>query len=134
VGVAVVGLAVGRPPGVSDPEGAGRRPVALEHGVELGELALALDDREIAVDEGDAGRVVPAVLEAAKALEDHGKRMVRAYVTDDSAHGGSEASRVGCARSSAVRRQPTAIPPHDVTVPTARPGNEDPSVEQTILD
>jgi len=38
------------------------------------------------IDNGDAGRIVAAVLHATKPVDENGKRLIFAYVTDDSAH------------------------------------------------
>ena len=78
--------AVGRPPRVPDPDRARDGPDDLEGGVELGQLAGSLHHREATVDDGDAGRVVPAVLETSQTLEDDGERLVGAYVAHDAAH------------------------------------------------
>jgi hypothetical protein len=87
VGVRVVRNAVRGPPGVSHAHDR-RWDLDLVQGrLEVGELAGPLHHREAPVEHGDAGRVVPPVLEPLQPLEDDGERLVRADVTHDSAHG-----------------------------------------------
>ena len=78
--------AVGRPPRVPHPDRARDGADDLERGVELGQLAGPLHDREAAVDHRDAGRVVPAVFETSQTLEDDRERLVGAHVAHDAAH------------------------------------------------
>jgi hypothetical protein len=71
---------------VPDAARAGDR-LLLEQRREASELALAPHDaRAVALLHGDAGRVVAAVFEPPKALEQERRRFSRARVADDSAH------------------------------------------------
>ena len=58
--------------------------------VEVGELAGPLLDEQVAVlvDEGDARRVVAAVLEAPQPLDEDRARLAGSGVADDAAHAG----------------------------------------------
>jgi hypothetical protein len=88
MGVAVVGGAVGGPPGVPDAGARLRQWVVGQRLVEVRELAgpLACSDLSVA-DEGDAGGVVAAVLQPAQALHDDLQGRLAADVTHDAAHG-----------------------------------------------
>ena len=92
VGVAVGGAAVGRPAGVPDAGARGGERVRLERRAEVLELAGALLGRDAVVgDQGDARRVVPAVLEPGQPLHhDLEGRVIHgpADVAHDSAHAG----------------------------------------------
>jgi hypothetical protein len=86
MGVGVGGSAVRRPARVPDPRRAGdvvERKLLLED-LELPGLP---HDVDAAVDDGDTGRVVPAVLEPRQPVHQDGKRLLAADVTDDAAHG-----------------------------------------------
>src|SRR5690606_1642674 len=92
VGVVRVRVLLARPPvrgparvPDADAAGAGRLAEAL---AEVHELARRAAQVGLAVDvEGrDAGRVIPAVLEAREPLEEDGLRLPLAEVTDDAAH------------------------------------------------
>ena len=86
VGVVLARPAVGRPAGVPDAAGAGER---MEADL-LGQVAdLALDPPPpdpVAVEDGDAGRVVAAVLEPPQSLDEVGHRVPGADAADDAAH------------------------------------------------
>jgi hypothetical protein len=69
------------------PHGAREGTYGLKRGVELGQLARSLHDRKTAVDQRNARRVIPPVLEASEPLENDGKRLVGTHVSDDAAHG-----------------------------------------------
>src|SRR6201999_4149981 len=70
VRVLVARPAVGRPPRVADADGA-RRRLLLQLLFEVRELAATADDaRRSVVIDGDAGRVVAAILELAKAADE----------------------------------------------------------------
>ena len=101
VGVAVGGAAVGGPAGVADAGGAvadadraggaGLRvaggPLG-EHLLQVGQLAgLLLGQQLVVADDGDAGRVVAAVLQPPQTVEHDAERRARAGVTHDSTHG-----------------------------------------------
>ncbi len=87
VGVLLRRPAVRRPAGVADARPAGKRP-ALDPGREVPELPLAPGDAEEAVraEDGDARRVVAAVLEAPQAVDQDRRRLPRSDVSDDPAH------------------------------------------------
>ena len=78
--------AVSRPPGVPQAVLAIQRAPA--HGLfEIRELAGAATDLHAAViDDGDAGRVVAAILQALQPVEDDWNDRFRSDVTDDAAH------------------------------------------------
>ena len=95
VGIDVGGTAVGGPASVAD---ANRRLVhwvLLKLGGQVGQLAGLLPVLYFTVgDNGDAGRVIAAVLQALEAFHEHVQSGVllklrgQAYVTDDSTHEG----------------------------------------------
>ena len=87
VGVGVVGGAVGGPAGVADAGRRGGQRRLLERLLEVGQLArpLVRGDRPV-VDQGDAGRVVAAVLQSPQPLDHDVARLLAADVPDDSAH------------------------------------------------
>ena len=87
VGVQVVRATVCRPPRVGQADPGVRRPVE-ERRLQVGELAGALLDEELAGlgDQGDPGRVVAAVLETPKPLEEDRAGRPGARVSDDAAH------------------------------------------------
>ena len=88
VGVLFGGAAVGGPAGVADAVGA-VDGVVVEDVFEVAELAGGAAELEaVAIaGDGDAGRVVAAVLEAAQSLNDDGDDFSTvADVTDDAAH------------------------------------------------
>ncbi len=71
MGVLIGRGAVRRPPRVTHPDGARKRSLLAQRGFQLAELAGPLHDAEAdTVDHGDARRVVAAVFEPAKTLED----------------------------------------------------------------
>ena len=85
MGVHLVRLTVGGPPGVADADG-GPGPVA-DPVPEVLDPAGRLGDLEpVPVDDGQAGRVVAAVLQAPQPLEQHRDRVPAADVPHDSAH------------------------------------------------
>ncbi len=76
-------LALGRPPGVRDPE----RALHLGHGpLEHGDLALALEYLQAVADDGDARGVVPPVLQPLQAVDEYGLRVPPASVANYTAH------------------------------------------------
>ena len=87
VGVEVVRSAVGRPASVGQPDRGVRRPVG-DRGLEVRQLAGLLLDEEVAflVDEGDPGRVVPAILEPLEAFDQDRARLAWPGIADDTAH------------------------------------------------
>jgi hypothetical protein len=86
VRVAVVRRAMGRPSGVAHAGGPSDL-AAGEFGVEVRDAAGLLRDLQtLRADDGDAGRVVPAIFEAAQAAHRHVQRGPRPDVPDDSAH------------------------------------------------
>ena len=88
VGVLFGGAAVGGPAGVADAEGAVEGMVAQDF-FEIAELAGGAADFEesgVGAADGDAGRVVAAVFEAAQALDDDGDDFLTADVANNSAH------------------------------------------------
>ena len=88
MGVEVVRPAVGRPARVGEADRGVRRPVG-DRRLEVGQLAGPLLDEQVArvVDEGDAGRVVAAVLEALEPFDQDRARLPGPGVADDAAHG-----------------------------------------------
>ena len=83
--VHLVRLTVGGPPGVADADGgpgavADPVPEVLDPAGRLGDL------QPVPVDDGQAGRVVAAVLQAPQTLEQHRHRVPAADVSHDSAH------------------------------------------------
>src|SRR5581483_4810256 len=95
MGVHIVRHPVGRPPRVADPDATGRSVVSLERPLELPELADALDDPQLSVEQRHPGRVVAPVLEAAQAGQDDGERLLRPDIPDDAAHGRSSLTARG---------------------------------------
>jgi hypothetical protein len=85
--VEIVRPPVGRPARVSQADGSVRGAVR-DRGREVGELAGLLLHEQVAglVDERDAGRVVPAVLEPLQPFDENRTRLARARVADDAAH------------------------------------------------
>ena len=107
VGVDVGRAAVGGPAGVPDPEAVGGQRVRRQLRVEVGDLARLLRHvQAAALDDGDAGGVVPAVLQAPQALDHDPERRPRTDVADDSAHApegtGARGARPGTQVSSAA--------------------------------
>ena len=89
VGVLLGGTAMGGPAGVTDPVRAGQRPIA-KHRLEVGQLARAPPHVDaVGADDGDACRVVAAILEPAQAVEHHRDDVLLTDITDDAAHGAS---------------------------------------------
>jgi hypothetical protein len=89
VGVGVGGATVRGPAGVADARGAVGHGRGLEVVTQDGELARALAHVElaVAVDHGDAGGVVPPVLQTRQTRQKDVLALPRTHVTDDSAHG-----------------------------------------------
>ena len=94
VGVEVVGPAVRRPARVGEADRGVRRPVG-DGGLQVDQLAGPLLDEQVArvIDQGDAGRVVAAVLEALEPFDQDGPRLPGTGVTDDAAHWGLSLAR-----------------------------------------
>ncbi len=122
VGVAVGRSAVRRPAGVPDAERALRKRPVGQHLLQVGQLAGLLGGaqrRRVAVPgpDGDAGRVVPAVLQPPKSVEDDGQGVLRAHVPHDAAHcteatgvvAGSPRAEVESALRRRRRRRPRAV-------------------------
>jgi len=88
VGVDDRGTAVGRPAGVADAEVADRHFFrnALDQGVDLGGALYQGCFPVLVVEDRDARRVVPTVLEPLQALDDDGRGLALAQVPDDPAH------------------------------------------------
>jgi hypothetical protein len=86
VGVALVGLPVGGPTRMRDPN----RPVdraAVHDALELGDLALGFARLEaVAVHRRDAGRVIAPILQALEPIDEERRRRLRSYVSHNSAH------------------------------------------------
>jgi hypothetical protein len=87
MGVHVVRPAVRGPARMGEPDRRVGRAVR-DGGAQVAQLAGALLDEEVAlvVDEGDAGGVIAAVLEAAEALHEDRPGLPRPRVSDDSTH------------------------------------------------
>jgi hypothetical protein len=90
VGVEVVRPAVRRPAGVCQADRGVWGPVG-DRGLQVRELPGALLDEQVAgiVDEGDPGRVVPAVLEPLEPFDEDRAGLPRSGLADDAAHGRS---------------------------------------------
>ena len=87
VRVGVGGPAVRGPAGVAEPEAGCRQRVQVQFLLQVGELAGLLAAGQFAVgDDGHAGRVVAAVLEAAQPLEDDLEGRLVTHIPNDSAH------------------------------------------------
>ena len=87
------GPAVRRPAGVREADAGVGRPVG-QRGRQVRELAGALlDEQRAVVEEGDAGGVVAAVLEAPQPLDQDRAGLPGAGVADDAAHAGTNSSR-----------------------------------------
>ena len=100
VRVEVVRPAMGRPPSVGEAEGGVRRPVG-DRRLEVDQLAGPLLDEEVpgVVDQGDARRIVAAILEPLEPLDEDGARLSRTRVADDAAHQVKSSVHVGERRS-----------------------------------
>src|SRR5580698_7817876 len=85
VGVAVVGLAVGGPAGVSH-TGVGVEVFADKAVFEVGDLSFLLVYAEVAVEEGDAGAVITAVFEAFEAFQDDWICFSGSDISDNATH------------------------------------------------
>ena len=85
VSVDVAWLTVGGPPGVPDPDRPPDRP-RFEQRCQPIDLSLGLANLDLAVGDGDAGRVVAAILETTETVEKHRRGLLRAYIAHDSAH------------------------------------------------
>ena len=86
VSVLLGGTAVRGPARVTDAVRAGQRPLA-KHGLEIGQLARAASHVDaVRADDGDAGRVVAAILEPAEPIEHHRDDFLMTDVSDDAAH------------------------------------------------
>src|ERR1043166_5957270 len=86
VGIVLVRLAVRGPARVAHAERAFERLLA-ELRLEVAELPLGAHDLDaVAVDDGDAGSVVAAVLQFFQSGDEHRHDVTAAYVTNDSAH------------------------------------------------
>jgi hypothetical protein len=86
VGVLLARLAVRRPPGVPNAHAASDRS-GVERLLEVDQLSDTARDGELpGVDDGDARRVIAAVLEPCKPAEQHVSRAAGADVSDDSTH------------------------------------------------
>src|SRR5947207_1965515 len=70
MGVVLGRLAVGRPAGVADPDGAGER-LLLETRLQVSQLALGAPARQrAALQRGDAGGVIAAIFEALERIDE----------------------------------------------------------------
>ena len=86
MGVALGGLAVGRPARVADADRA-RQRLAAEPRLEVHKLALGAPALDVAVDQGgDAGRIVAAIFQALQRLDQQGGDRRLADDSDDAAH------------------------------------------------
>src|SRR6056297_219577 len=126
--VGVGGLAVGRPARVADADGCGERFLAFERGDELLNFALALDDRDGAVRERDARRVVPPILQVLQPADEHVAGVVltvAADVADDATHQRRTSAPAETLASSVAPEWtsasgPTSVPGATVTPPPSR--------------
>src|SRR5918999_4952015 len=87
MGVAFGGNAVGTPAGMADADGSFQAAVQGKPG-ELGHAAGAAQPPQAAVDDRDAGGVIPPVLQAPQAFDQDGDDVSARYRGDDSAHRG----------------------------------------------
>ena len=110
MGVALGGLAVGRPARVADADRA-RQRLAAEPRLEVHKLALGAPALDVAVDQGgDAGRIVAAIFQALQRLDQQGGDGSLADDSDDAAHGRSRP------RGGAICSWPAWRPPHGLSV------------------
>ena len=87
VGVDVVRLAVRSPAGVPDAERAGQERAMLRFFFEIGETSFAFFHMQHAVRcDADARRVIAAVFQTAKAVQQNGRRLFAADISNDSTH------------------------------------------------
>src|SRR5262249_60000179 len=86
VGVAVVRRAVRRPAGVANPQAPWRRPLGQVRRQVLDPAGTLANVQRLARERGQAGAVVPPVLQPPQALEQYGLRLAVADGTDDPAH------------------------------------------------
>lgn len=88
VGVLVGRAAVRGPPRVTDSRVRGSNRAIREQLFKARELARALADRDTSgvVDYRNPGRVVPPVLQPSQSINEHADRIIRANISDDSAH------------------------------------------------
>src|SRR5262249_12227 len=87
MGVVVGRPAVGGPPGVPDPDGAGERALAQDALEVLDAPGRAPDlQRSRRREHGDTSRVIAAVLEALEALQDDAHGALVSDITDNPAH------------------------------------------------
>ena len=86
VGIGLGRLAVSRPAGVADADGAADR-LALQKRAQVAELALGAAALDLAVDQGrHAGGIVAAILEPLESVEQQGRDRRRSDDSDDPAH------------------------------------------------
>ena len=84
--VLVVDFSVRRPASVTDSIGSGGRFLGNEFG-QRGDATGAFTGLDvIAIDDGDAGRIVAAVFKATKPVEQNGRSLRASDVTDNSTH------------------------------------------------
>ncbi len=102
MGVRGGGGAVGGPAGVADADGAGGK-VAGDLLLEIGELAGRLVHLEArAVDDRDAGGVVPAVFHPPQSVEEQRRRLPWSDVPDNSAHSPTPSVQLNSARQASI--------------------------------
>ncbi|MEY2601709.1 MAG: hypothetical protein QOJ36_1028, partial [Verrucomicrobiota bacterium] len=86
MGVLIVDFSVRRPTSVTDSVGSGGRFLGNEFGQRSDATGAFAGLDVIAIDDGDAGRVVASILEATKPIEQNGRSLRASDVTDDSTH------------------------------------------------
>ena len=87
VGVDIVRFAVGGPAGMADAERAGQLCAAVGLGDQVLQTALGLCDLQNAVLlHADARGVIAAVFQTAKAVQQNGRRLFAADISNDSTH------------------------------------------------
>jgi hypothetical protein len=97
VSITVGGAAVGGPARVAD---AGRTlgepgdELLLERLFQVGELAGTLRGEQLTVDDGDAGRVIAAVLQPPQSVQNDVQGRAGAGIPHDSAHGSTVADEI----------------------------------------
>src|SRR6185436_10030427 len=118
VGVALGGRAVRGPAGVADADGALQ---ADREARQLGDAAGTPDSFQTAIDDGDAGRVVAAVLQPPQPFDQDRDDVTPRYRGDDSAHAGFPCRNVSTPAviiaAGAAQAKSTIQAPRNITAP-----------------
>ena len=88
MGVEDAGFAVGGPAGVADAAAAGHGAAAVRHLAEDFESALGLDDLDFSfcILHGNAGRIIPAIFQLGKSVQQNGRSLRRPGKAYDATH------------------------------------------------